>query len=174
MTTRRSTSAFRAITPVLQKLFADHRLHDQFSYQPVTTTEWWCNATRLQPSLPSSITPINQSYTLNNNFGLPQSLTGAAGNGGMYQIMGNDFTATLQAIATAGKAQVLSRPSILARDGQMAEIVVGQSIYLPSSVSLTAVGGTATTVPEPSTEPIKTSASNWTSRRSSGRTTWCK
>jgi general secretion pathway protein D len=50
-------------------------------------------------------------------------------------------------IATAGKAQLLSRPSILARDGQMAEIVVGQFVYLPSSVSLTSVGGTATTVP---------------------------
>jgi general secretion pathway protein D len=97
--------------------------------------------------VPSSITPINQSFNLNNNFGLPQSLSGAAGNGGLYQLTGNDFTATLQAIATAGKAQVLSRPSILARDGQLAEIVVGQSIYLPSSVSLTAVGGTSTTVP---------------------------
>jgi general secretion pathway protein D len=97
--------------------------------------------------LPTGITPVNQSYTLNNNFNLPQTLTGSAGNGGMYQIMGNDFTATLQAIATAGKAEVLSRPSILARDGQMAEIVVGQSIYLPSSVSLTAVSGTGTTVP---------------------------
>ena len=61
--------------------------------------------------------------------------------------MGTDFTGTIQAIATAGKAQVLSRPSILARDGQMAEIVVGQSIYLPSSVSLSSVGGTGTTVP---------------------------
>jgi general secretion pathway protein D len=97
--------------------------------------------------VPSSITPLNQSYSLNNNFGLPQTLTGASGNGGMYQIMGNDFTATLQAIATAGKSQVLSRPSILARDGQMAEIVVGQSVYLPSSVSLTSVGGTTATVP---------------------------
>ncbi|MGD0745014.1 MAG: secretin N-terminal domain-containing protein [Verrucomicrobiota bacterium] len=99
--------------------------------------------------VPSSFSPINQSYTLNNNFGLPQSLTGAAGNGGMYQIMGSDFTATLQAIATAGKAQVLSRPSILARDGQMAEIVVGQSIYLPSSVSLASVGSGLTTATVP-------------------------
>jgi general secretion pathway protein D len=67
----------------------------------------------------------------------------------MYQIMGNDFTATLQAIATKGKAQILSRPSIIARDGQMAEIFVGQSIYLPSSVSLNTIGtgATATTVP---------------------------
>jgi general secretion pathway protein D len=97
---------------------------------------------------PSGYAPVNQSYTLNNNFGLPQSLTGASGNGGMYQIMGTDFSAQLQAIATAGKAQILSRPSILARDGQMAEIVVGQSVYLPSSVSLTTVGGSlGTTVP---------------------------
>jgi general secretion pathway protein D len=61
--------------------------------------------------------------------------------------MGSDFNATLQAIATAGKLQVLSRPSILARDGQMAEIVIGQSLYLPSGVSFTAVGGTSTTIP---------------------------
>jgi general secretion pathway protein D len=98
--------------------------------------------------VPTGITPINQTLNVNNNFNLPQTLTGATGNGGLYQFMGSDFNATLQAIATAGKAQVLSRPSILARDGQMAEIVVGQSIYLPSSVSLTAVGGTSTTVPE--------------------------
>ena len=97
--------------------------------------------------VPTGITPINQTLSVNNNFGLPQALAGAAGNGGLYQFMGSDFNATLQAIATAGKAQVLSRPSILARDGQMAEIVVGQSLYLPSGVSFTAVGGTSTTIP---------------------------
>jgi len=94
-----------------------------------------------------STTPIKQSVIAGNNFGLPQTLSGATGNGGLYQLMGNDFTATIQALATAGKAQVLSRPSILARDGQQAEIVVGQSIYLPSSVSLTSVGNSANTVP---------------------------
>ena len=99
--------------------------------------------------VPASISPVNQSYSLNNNFNLPQSLTGATGNGGVYSIMGSDFTATLQAIATAGKAQILSRPSILARDGQMAEVFVGQSIFLPSSVNLSTIGtgATATTVP---------------------------
>jgi general secretion pathway protein D len=96
---------------------------------------------------PNGLTQLTTSYSVNNGFGLPASLPGAAGNGGLYQIMGNDFTGTIQAIATAGKAQVLSRPSILARDGQMAEIVVGSSIYLPSSVSLSSVGGTGTTVP---------------------------
>ncbi len=97
--------------------------------------------------VPSGLTPLTTSYSVGNGFGLPQSLPGSAGNGGLYQIMGNDFTGTIQAIATAGKAQVLSRPSILARDGQLAEIVVGQSVYLPSSVTLSAVGGTGTTVP---------------------------
>jgi general secretion pathway protein D len=90
---------------------------------------------------------LTTSYQINNGFGLPASLPGAAGNGGLYQIMGNDFTGTIQALATAGKAQVLARPEIVARDGQMAEIVVGQSVYLPSSVSLSAVGGSGTTVP---------------------------
>ena len=97
--------------------------------------------------VPSSITPVRQSVIAGNNFGLPQALAGATGNGGMYQVLGKDFTATIQALAAAGKAQVLSRPSILARDGQMAEIVVGQSIYLPSGVTYTSVGGTGSTVP---------------------------
>ena len=114
----------------------------------VTTPSGGQTVTLGTPSVePTSISPLTTSYNINNGFGLPASLPGSAGNGGLYQIMGNDFTGTIQAIATAGKAQVLSRPSILARDGQMAEIVVGQSIYLPSSVSLTAVGGTGTTVP---------------------------
>jgi len=111
------------------------------------TTGSGSTATTMQGIVPTGVSPVNQSMNLNNNFGLPQTLSGATGNGGMYQLMGNDFTATIQALATAGKAQVLSRPSILARDGQQAEIVVGQSIYLPSGVSYSAVGNSATTVP---------------------------
>ncbi|MGA2029055.1 MAG: hypothetical protein ABSG87_03170 [Verrucomicrobiota bacterium] len=69
------------------------------------------------------------------------------GNGGLYQIAGSDFQATLKAVAASGKAQILSRPSILARDGQLAQIVVGQSIYLPSGVSFSTVGTGNSTVP---------------------------
>ena len=58
----------------------------------------------------------------------------------VYQIMGSDFQATLRAIATAGKAEVLSRPSMLARDGQPATILVGQQVPLITGVSYTAVG----------------------------------
>src|ERR1039458_8409030 len=78
---------------------------------------------------------------------LPAALSGAAGSGGLYQVLGNDFTATVQAIAAAGKSQVLSRPSILARDGQLAKIVVGQEIYLPSGVTFITSGTTASTTP---------------------------
>ena len=67
--------------------------------------------------------------------GTPALTPGAGGANGFYQIMGKDFQVTLKAIATSGKSQVLSRPSILARDGQLAKIVIGQEIYLPSGVS---------------------------------------
>jgi general secretion pathway protein D len=117
------------------------------SYLQGTTTTTGSGQNVSTPTFTPVPTPLYQSMNVGQNYNLPQTLPGAAGNGGLYQVLGNDFTATVQAIATADKAQVLSRPSILARDGQMAEIVVGQSIYLPSSVSLSAVGGTGTTVP---------------------------
>ena len=53
---------------------------------------------------------------------------------------------SIQAIAAAGKSQILSRPSILARDGQLAKIVVGQQIYLPSGVTFTTTGTTTTPI----------------------------
>ena len=52
----------------------------------------------------------------------------AAGPGaGMYQVLGSDFQATLRAIAQAGKAEVLSRPSILARNDQPAMVQIGRA-----------------------------------------------
>ena len=72
---------------------------------------------------------------------------GTGTGGGFYQIVGSDFQATLKAISQAGKAQILSRPSILARDGQLAEIVAGQSIFLPSGVAFSSVGNSGATIP---------------------------
>jgi len=83
-----------------------------------------------------TVKPVYQSLNAGQNLGVA-----SAGNPqGLYQMLGSDFTATLRAIASAGKSQVLSRPSILARDGQLASIVVGQEIYLPSGVSYTSSG----------------------------------
>jgi len=61
---------------------------------------------------------------------------------GLYQILGTDFQVTLRAIAQAGKAQLLSRPSILARDRQPATIQVGQNVPLVQSVSYQGIAGT--------------------------------
>ena len=67
----------------------------------------------------------------------------AAGPGaGMYQVLGSDFQATLRAIAQAGKAEVLSRPSILARNDQPAMVQVGQNVPLVTSVSYNTLSGT--------------------------------
>jgi type II secretory pathway component GspD/PulD (secretin) len=88
--------------------------------------------------VPTSITPINSSSVVNQNFGL----TPAASPSSLYQIMGADFQATLYAIAKVGKAELLSRPSILARDGQPATIVVGQSVPLVNGVTYAASGNT--------------------------------
>jgi general secretion pathway protein D len=88
---------------------------------------------------------LNSVVTNANSIGQPISSalspgTGGAGSGGLYQIAGSDFQATLRAIAKAGKAQVLSKPSIIARDGQLAKIVVGQQVPLPSGVSFAQAG----------------------------------
>jgi general secretion pathway protein D len=70
-----------------------------------------------------------------NVFGMPiQNFAPIPPGAGVYQILGSDFQATLRAIAQAGKAQLLSRPSVLARDNQPATIVVGQSVPLITAV----------------------------------------
>jgi len=61
---------------------------------------------------------------------------------GLYQIMSTDYQVTLRAIAQAGKTEVLSRPSILARNNQPATITVGQSVPLVTSVSFNGLTGT--------------------------------
>jgi len=53
---------------------------------------------------------------------------------GLYTLVGSDYTVTLRAIAEAGKLEVLSRPSILARNNQQATITVGQEVPLVTNV----------------------------------------
>jgi len=65
---------------------------------------------------------------------------------GVYQVLGTDFQATLRAIAQAGKAEVLSRPSILARNNQPATISLGQQVPLVANTRFDAVNGQINTV----------------------------
>ncbi len=86
-----------------------------------------------------------------NRFGQPFSSFSAASpisqNGaGLYQILGQDYQVTLRAIAQAGNAKVLSRPSILARNNQPATITVGQQVPLITGVRYDNYGNTINSV----------------------------
>lgn len=82
-----------------------------------------------------------------NAMGLPISAIGTTPPGaGLYQILGTDYQATLRAIAQAGKTEVLSRPSILARNNQPATITVGQSVPLITNVRYDTFGNAINSV----------------------------
>ena len=79
------------------------------------------------------------------SFGLTDAASIAAG-GGVYNFLGQDFDVTLRALAAKGKTEILSRPSILARNNQQATIVVGQNVPLISNTRFDAVNGQINTV----------------------------
>ena len=59
---------------------------------------------------------------------------------GLYTVLGNDFQATIRAIAQAGKTEILSRPSILARNNQQATISLGQQVPLITNTRFDSLG----------------------------------
>jgi len=78
---------------------------------------------------PQSIDPIQKSLSASNIF----SLANAGNPAGLYQLMGQDYTVTLRAIAQSGNARILSRPSVIARNNQPATINIGQLVPLVSA-----------------------------------------
>jgi general secretion pathway protein D len=91
--------------------------------------------------VPTSITGGQGSQFFNgsNIFGLPSPGSFSGGNG-IYQILGQDFMVTLHAIAQVGKAKILARPSILARNNQPATITIGQSVPLITGTTYDSLG----------------------------------
>jgi len=88
--------------------------------------------------IPSSIVPTTaSSFISGTNL---STLTGLTGGSGLYQILGQDYQVTLHAIATAGNAKILSRPSIIARNNQPATITVGQEVPLITGVTYDSLG----------------------------------
>jgi general secretion pathway protein D len=75
------------------------------------------------------------------NFGL-QNLTG----GMVAQITEENFSATIHALESVGKLDVLSRPYILASDNQLASITVGQEVPFITNSRITDTGQTINTV----------------------------
>jgi general secretion pathway protein D len=89
---------------------------------------------------PTGFTPAAPNTLIGggSSFGLAQ-MTGPVG-GAFATLTGQDYTVTLRAIASKGKVQILSRPSILARNNQKASIVVGQEVPLVNGVNYDTFG----------------------------------
>jgi len=65
---------------------------------------------------------------------------------GLYTVLASDYQATLRAIARAGKTEVLSRPSILARNNQQATISLGKEVPIISGTRFDTLGNQYNTV----------------------------
>ena len=87
---------------------------------------------------------------LTSGTGVAGTLFGLAANptahGVFGQITSENWNATLHMLASNGKAQILSRPSIMARNNQQAVIVVGQEIPLVTSSQVTNLGQTINSI----------------------------
>lgn len=84
---------------------------------------------------------VEASYTKTLFDGLPSTfsqsfnnLAGISSGAGLVTILAKDLQVTLRAIAEAGKLEVLSRPSVLARNNQQAVITIGQQVPLINNV----------------------------------------
>lgn len=78
-------------------------------------------------------------------FGITDAASTLAG-GGLYNIVGQDFAATVRALAVDGKTEILSRPSVLARNNQQATITIGQQVPFITNTRFDAVNGQINTV----------------------------
>ncbi len=77
---------------------------------------------------------------------LSSSFLASQGSGGMYKFMGDDFNVTIRALGQATKLEVLSRPSILARNNQQATITVGETLPFITATRVEITGQTVNTV----------------------------
>jgi general secretion pathway protein D len=91
--------------------------------------------------------PLGDAATLGQTAQI-QSLYGLAGlgTGTFLRLASDDWNATLRALATKGKLEVLSRPSIMARNNQEAVIVVGSEVPFITNSRITDNGQTINTI----------------------------
>jgi len=88
--------------------------------------------------------PNGEGQDAGTNFGLtgPNAATG----GLVVQLLESNVNATLRALATAGKLEVLSRPYILASDNQLASITVGNEVPFITNTRITDNGQQINTI----------------------------
>ncbi len=77
---------------------------------------------------------------------IASSAFGAPLTGSFVRLASDDWSATLHALASKGRVEILSRPSVMARNNQEAVIVVGSEVPFITSSSLTSTGQTNNTI----------------------------
>jgi general secretion pathway protein D len=93
----------------------------------------------------AAATTLGNSANTLSQFGLAAAQT--AGMPGFYgRVIGDNYNATVKLLATRGKVEVLSRPSIMARNNQEAVIVVGQEVPFVTNSRVTDNGQTINTI----------------------------
>lgn len=99
------------------------------------------------PVFPSNVR--NGTVGSGSLFGLatsPSSLAAAGATGNLVSVLTSDYQATLRAIAQKGHINVLSRPSIMARNNQEAVIVVGQEVPFVTNSTINQNGNVLNTI----------------------------
>jgi general secretion pathway protein D len=87
---------------------------------------------------------LGRSLTGGSSFNIPTA--GINATGLIVGAVGDDWSATLRALSTKGKVEVLSRPSIMARNNQEAVIIVGSEIPFITNSRIDNNGNTINTV----------------------------
>ena len=87
-----------------------------------------------------------RSSGLGDRGGTSFGLTSATGGGLAVQLLEKNFTATIRALETQGKLDVLSRPYILASDNQLSSITVGQEVPFITNSQTTDTGQIINTI----------------------------
>jgi len=97
--------------------------------------------TTTTPTAPTTLATLQNPSGVSTNYGLASNTTGS-----FLRLNTANATATLYALAQKGDVNILSRPSILARNNQEAVIVVGQEVPLITNSQITEAGQTINTV----------------------------
>ena len=89
----------------------------------------------------------NPTGTATTKFGIAGQLadpTSSTAYGAFYTLTGRDVNATIHALSTVNKVEVLSRPSVLTRSNQQATIMVGQQVPTVTGSQVAATTGSIT------------------------------
>jgi general secretion pathway protein D len=92
-------------------------------------------------SIPLNAEPSGRAPDIGlSKFGLAEAAADPTHFGAFYRVLGQDVNATIHALSTVGKTEILSRPSILTRNNQQATIMVGQSVPFIQSSRVSDIG----------------------------------